>query len=659
MSTALGLILSFGCYQVAQAQSSNSDVLLDDVVVTATKTATKLSNIPASVTVITAKDIEEQGVSSVTELLRRTPGVNFNSSGGMGSYTRVQMRGLDEQHTLVLIDGVRQNNPSDSARAFDFEHMMVHNIERIEIVRGPQATLYGSNASGGVINIITKRGAQEGYKGSVNAEYGSYATRRLDADISYGGKIGDMPFRLGYAHSTYAANGPSVASEKSNVPPGLQTPSEDDRRTIFNHSLNAEISPSEDLRGRFFVTYTDLSTDNDRSLTGANNRVAVDADRHKDKKQYTYGTSWDLDTFDDKLLHKFQLSATNSRTDRFYHDTASYKPYNGHYASYYGDTVQADYSATYVINDNHKVTSGVIWDGERYKKVNKSWSQVSDKKQYHTGVMVQLQSDFLDDALNLTLGASYDMFSAIEGKATYRGGVGYTVPQTDTLIKASVGTGYTAPSLSRLYTYDNPSKLKPEESLLMDFGVEQPFFDRRLTVAATVFKNKLENQIVYQDDATICTGSTSKCYINRDEMNSKGVEAEINALAYQGETDSLELGTTYTYTLAMDETGAEIDRVPRHNLGLNATYRFDNEKGLFRVDSQYNGRRTDYYSFGAGKTRIRDGGEWKVDFLAEYEVYDDVRAYVRGENIFDANFTTSTGYTGTPQGFYVGVGYSF
>ncbi len=188
---------------------------LDPLVTTATKTATKLSDIPASVTVITAEEIEAQGSASIAQIIRRTPGVFLHSSGGVGSSSVIQIRGMEEEHTLVMIDGVRMNDPADSngRGGFNFENIIPHNIERIEIVRGPMASLYGSNASGGVINIITKKAAQEGCHGAVKAEYGSHATRRLDGNISYGGKIDDMPFTLAYAHSEYIANGPNISDE--------------------------------------------------------------------------------------------------------------------------------------------------------------------------------------------------------------------------------------------------------------------------------------------------------------------------------------------------------------------------------------------------------------------------------------------------------------
>jgi len=560
------------------------------------------------------------------------------------------MRGMDEKYTLVMIDGVRQNDPSESKRIFNFEHVVVHNIERIEIVRGPQAGLYGSNASGGVINIITKRGAQEGFAGSVKAEYGSYATRRLDADVSYGGKVGDVPFRLAYAHSEYMANGPSIADKHYVTPSGKSQATEDDRTIIYAHSLNAEISPTEDVRGRVFFSVSDLSAD----IDGTSGSVPIDKDRQKDKRVYSYGTSWDVDTLDDRLLHKVQVSVMQSRTDRYYHDGTTYAAYNDHYLSSYGQTVQLDYQGTYVVNDNHKVTFGTTWDSERYKKHEKDWTESIDAQQFHTSVMAQLQSDFLNDALHVNIGMSYDMFSSTNGKATYRGGVSYTVPVTETILKASAGTGFMTPTLYNLYRYENPDVLDPEEALLFDVGFEQPLFKRRVTIGATAFKNKIKNEIIYKDDAT-CTGSTTYCYVNRDKMSSKGIEAEIRAMAYEGETDSLELSSNYTYTYAEDNDGAEIDRVPRHNLGVSAMYAFNEDKGMFRVDGQYNGRRTDNYA----KQRIRAGGEWKFDLAAQYEVYDDVTAYARAENILDADFSTSTGYESSPRAFYVGLGYKF
>jgi len=651
-STAIGLAFACGSFTPAIAQDFDASNLVDDVVVTATKTPTKISDIPASVTVITAEEIEAQGVASLTQILSRVPGVSITSFGGIGGSGSIRMRGMDKSHTLVLIDGIRQNVQSYGFATAETEHLSVHNIERIEVIRGPQATLYGSAASGGVINIIMKRGSDEGLHGSVKAEYGSYATRRLDANVSYGGKIGEMPFKVAYGHSEFLANGPSVADKKRHLTAGQVAPSEDDRRQLYNHSLNFELTPTEGVHGRIFGTFADLSTDLDTS-------GGKDADRNKDKRQYSYGTSWDIDTLDGKLKHVITASGTTYKTDLW---RSGYPATQGHYATYRGQAFDLSYQNTYEFNDNHKLTSGIGWTADRFKQLDKDWTIKRDNgrqidfRQYHSNYYTQLQSSFLDKSVNVVTGLSYDSYSDTEGKLTYRGGVSYLVPWTGTTLKTSYATGFVAPTPSQNGKYVNPEPLKPEETYLFDIGFEQPFLNRRYVFGATYFNNRSDNALQYAPDkATQCpTGDT--CMVNLDEVKSQGLEVQFDGMLHEWETSSLDVAMTYTYTYTENADGGDAGYIPRNLLTIAPTYTFNDGKGMVRADALYYGRRNNRYSH---DVTPRDGGEWVFGISANYEIFDGVTGYVRGENILDSDHSTSTGYTGTPRGFYAGVGYKF
>jgi vitamin B12 transporter len=177
--------------------AAHAETTVPQIVVTATRSPADLTRIASSVTVITQEDIEKKNKPSVIELLRLVPGISIPNSGGTGQNTRVFMRGTNSNHVLVMMDGVALNDPSDTANAYDFSNLVTDNIERIEILRGPQSTLYGSQAIGGVINIISKKGVgKPSYSGY--AEYGRYNSFR--EGISAMGEEGQTSYSVSAAH---------------------------------------------------------------------------------------------------------------------------------------------------------------------------------------------------------------------------------------------------------------------------------------------------------------------------------------------------------------------------------------------------------------------------------------------------------------------------
>ncbi len=623
---------------------------IDPIVTTATKTATKLSDVPASVTVITSEEIESQGNASVAQIISRSIGVNSWGSGGVGTAASVQMRGMEEEHTLLLIDGVRMNNPADSngRGAANFDNVITHNIERIEIVRGPMASLYGSNASGGVVNIITKKAAQDGYHGAIKGEYGSFNTRRLDASISYGGKIDQMPFTLSYAHSEFMADGPNVSDEKRQFAAGEVHPSEDDRRIIYDHSLDFRLSPTADVDGRVFFSVNDASVDLDSS--------GADADRNKDSRTYNYGSVWDTRMLDGRLENKDAVYGMNMSQRLIYNNQKPREAY-----AYRGDFLQFEHLSTYALSRDHKITGGLAYDRSRAER-KANMRQTVDRTISHGTTSLQLQSKFFDD-LKVTNGISYESYGPYENTLTYRAGAAYDIRGTGTTLRAGAGTGYRAPSVFQEYVYANPKELKPEESVMYEAGFDQKLFDGQVKLSVMAFRNELENAIRYLSGAGLgCNNAENKCYVNADEMTTQGLETSVDALLYQGESDSLDAHIGYTYTVSQftDKTNQnhQSDKAPPHVANASLIYGFDHGRGSVRADGTIKSRGWEAYHKGANSTAY-DGDGWKVDLAAQYEILEGLTAYGRVENLFDQEWYTSSGYTDSPFGVYVGLGYKF
>ena len=189
------------------ANAANDSVELKGIVISATRTEIPIELTAGSITVIDSKTIEGKKARTVLDLLRQVPGLDVVRTGGPGGTTSFFMRGTNSNHVLVLIDGIEVN--SATTGIYDSTDLTTDNIERIEILRGPQSTLYGSNAVGGVIQIITKRG-KDGFTPSATLEYGSYDTLRWAATLS--GKSEAINYSL--STSQIRTDGFSRANEK-------------------------------------------------------------------------------------------------------------------------------------------------------------------------------------------------------------------------------------------------------------------------------------------------------------------------------------------------------------------------------------------------------------------------------------------------------------
>ena len=193
-----------------------------DIVVTPTRTPEPLRSVGSAVTVLTAEEIEQTSVRDVGDLFRRVPGVTLTQSGGPGHVQTVRIRGGDVRHTLVMIDGIRVNDPISTGREFDFSTLVLADVERIEVLRGPQSALYGSDAMGGVINIITKQGSGPP-KAPLSVEAGRYGTKETKGGISGGDGTVDYSFGFaGFDTAGFSTFGYRIPRLRFAVPWGLE-----------------------------------------------------------------------------------------------------------------------------------------------------------------------------------------------------------------------------------------------------------------------------------------------------------------------------------------------------------------------------------------------------------------------------------------------------
>lgn len=584
---------------------------MGEVVVTATRIQTPTEEVGSSIAVITAEDIEAKGYATVDEVLRGSLGIDVFVTGGPGQSSSTFVRGANSYQTLVLIDGVEMNEPSGINRGFNFANLTIDNIERIEVLRGPQSPLYGADAMGGVINVITKRG--EGPpRFFLGGEGGSFNTWREFAGAQAGSK--KYNFSIEASHSS--SDGFSAADDN--------LPGNDEVDKWENTSTSARVG---------FV----LSDNIDLDFIGR----FQDGRTHLDNGGGPYQDADDYSVNERKIFTKAQ--ANIFAFDGLWEQTLAYgwadhqrdykdDPWSGDY-SYDGKKHEVSWQNNFYLHETNTLTLGLEYERE----------EMDDHGDLD--VSAHTKSIFVQDQIKLggfsftTFGVRHDDHENFGGEATYRITQAFLLRNWGTKLKGSYGTGFRAPSLNELY-YVNPwggpggnPDLDPEKSTGWDAGIEQSLFKNRLNIGITYFHNNFDDLIVWDNG-----------YNNVDKAETGGIES----FAVITLSDDLVLGLNYTYTDTEDNDGRRLLRRPLHKIGFNTKYRFL-ERATANLDVFYVGERDDSY-WDAMTFTTRDvvlDDYVLVNLAASFDIYDYLTIFGRIENLFDEEYYESYGY-GTP-----------
>ncbi len=607
-------------------KTKQNEFQTEEFVVTATRIETPSREVGSSVTVITAKEIEEKQKTTVLEILRTVPALDVVQSGGPGGTTSIFIRGAKSEYTLVLIDGIEMNDPSSAGRSYNFSNLTPDNIKRIEIIRGPQSTLYGSDAIGGVINIITKKGKGKA-RGFVSLEGGSFSTLRETAGLSGGSKL--LNFSLGL--SRWDTDGISAANKKDGN-------SEKDGYENTSISARLGVTPTENSDIDFILRYIKDKSDIDNfgGVGGDDpNNTAVG-------EQLFFRTQLRLALLGDLWEQKLGFSLTDYNRD-YRNNTDTKHPTDFSRGSYDGEELRFDWQHNLYLHETNTLTIGLENEEERAKSdyysesAWGSYTSVFGKKTART-ISYYLQDQIkLWDSCFTTLGVRLDDHSRFGTKVTYRIASAYLIKQTGTKLKGTYGTGFKAPSLYYLYSEYGDEDLAPEESTGWDIGVEQALFGfaKKLTIAATYFSNKFDNMIEYD--------SSTWMFTNVAAAKTEGVEVSASVRP----TDDLTLQANYTYTKTKDKTtGEELLRRPKNKLGITINYHFF-DKGNVNLDIVYTGSRddNDYSTWPAARVKL--DSYTLVNLAASYQVTKSTQVFGRAENLLNKEYEEVKGY-GTP-----------
>lgn len=581
------------------------------VIYSANRTPTDAAKVGSSVEVITEQELAARGQTYVKDYLETLPGVHFSQAGGPGGTSSISLRGTNAGYVKVLVDGIDVSDPSNTTTSAHFEHLLVGDVARIEVLKGSQSTLYGGDAVGGVITIETKAARKLGFSQSGGAEYGAYNT-----------------WRGAYTAGYLAADGSNVSFTVQGVnTDGFSAAAigrEDDgyRNLTFSGRGEYYLSPSAKI---FFAARSMRARYEYDGYPPPSYLILNDTNDYGRTTQHAGRVGTEFKLLNGAFVNTLALQGMSIERDTFSGGASS--------GWFEGDRIKGEYKGVLRFNSALSLLAGADWEQTGAKTNNTAGRNTADVG----GTYAQLQLEPVA-GLVLTAGGRIDDHSAFGTFNTHRLTAAYLVPGTETKFRGSLGTGFRAPSLDELYgsygfapDYGNPNLL-PEESESWDVGIEQGFLGGKYKLGATYFSIDTENLITYNSD---CGIPGELCLINVPGVTKReGVELTAAARISSGIT----VTSGYTYTDTEQASGARLARVPRHAVSLGLDIQ-PTDKIQANVVARYVADTLD------GGTRLDD--YWLVNAKVSYEFSPGMKAYVRAENLLDEKYQTLLGY-GTP-----------
>ncbi len=599
-----------GTGQSAPAAPQAADVRrAEPVVVTATRSEEPLEQTGASVTVIPEEAMRVQEYRAVEEPLRTVPGVQVQTSGSPGKLSTIRIRGANPTQVQVLIDGVRVK--SLTSGDFDFADLTLDAIERIEVLRGPQSTLYGADAIGGVVHVITKRG-QGPPSGFLDFEAGNYETFRERAGVS--GSTGAWSYSLGVSRLDFGGQFDNDEHDLTSV----------NGRVGYALPNKGELS----LTGRF--------QDGHRGIPFATVFPDFDPNRNQDDQLWLLSLEW-RQPWTSIWEHTLRVSGVD--------ETLVFKdePDPAHPFGFRSDISTRRFETEWY----HAITP-VPWNtltlGAEYRNETGEVKGSFDETVDSWAFVLQDQLR-LFDRLFLTGGVRYDGNSVFEDKATARVALSYLLKATDTRLKGSWGQGFRAPTFNELFfppfapcpAFGNPN-LRPEESDSWDAGVEQHLWERRVRLGATYFRNDFTDliQSTLVDPANFCFQAQ-----NVGKARTQGVEVEASVQP----VDGLILALAYTYTDSEDRTtGDPLRRIAPNQLAATATWEpwtgLTLSGEVLVLSSQFEAPgqpRNDGY------TVVNAAAAYRLPFR-RWGPLSNITVHVRATNLFNEDYSEVAGF---------------
>jgi vitamin B12 transporter len=614
----------------AWADTSDAfDDSLQSVVVTATRIPTPEIQVASSVTIVTAEDVSTRQIRTLPDLLKEVPGLNVVQEGGPGGQTSVFMRGTNSDHTKVFIDGIDVADPSSSTSSFDFGQLLTQDIQRVEILRGPQSGLYGSDAVGGVINVITKSGSGPA-QFNAGIEGGSFDTFNQTAGVS--GSLDQFH---------YAANFQHFHSGSTPVTPSDYLQTGQARINDYDDNLTGSTKLGFDVTETFDLGLVARYTDSHLRITGDNFNFSPSipdtAQSDFNTKQYYLRTTAHLLSFGGALDQTLGAAYSNIKSFDLSPDGPSE-------TENFGARVKIDWQGVVALDASQKLVLGAEHQRDSIT------APISASTSIDSGY-AELQSSF-GGSLYDTVSVRYDDNDRFGSKVTYRVAPEYLFGDSGTKIKASLGTGFKAPTLTEMFQsfpafdfFANPN-LKPETDLGWDAGFEQTLLENSVRFGITYFHINIKNLIDTSPDGTTDA--------NIGRAVTDGVESFI---AYQP-MKTLTLRLDYTFTQATDEIAhLTLLRRPKNKESLvtawQATDRLQLAATLLSVSSWVDGNRD--FSI----PRLNASPYTTVDVAGNYRVTEHWALTARISNLLNRHYQNPNGFDQPTFGAFAGINVKF
>jgi vitamin B12 transporter len=595
------------------------------IVISATRVPTPEDEVGSTVTVVTGDEIARKQQRTLTDALEAIPGLSVVQSGGQGSVSSVFIRGTNSNHTKVLVDGIDMGDPSTPTGAFDFAHLATAGIDRIEVLRGPQSGVYGADAVGGVIDIVTKSG-----KGPATisgaSELGSFGTFNQDASI------GGSNSRFNYIfNASHLRSNDTPVTPAALLLPGHERIGDSYDNKTYSTKLGARLSDTFDagLVARYIDTSLRFIGD-DFSVFPS---VPASEKTQSDTRQlFTRGTGRWL-AFDGALDQMFGIAYS----DYLRRDLS---PGSGPVFNR-GDRVKADWQGNVALDEENLLVVGLE------RQLDELRDSPASAETVNTAGFVQLQSSYDGRYFN-TLSVRQDENSRVGGNTTYRLAPSILFSKSATRIKGSIGTAFKAPSLQQLFVdfpafdfFANPD-LKPEKSLGYDAGFEQSVLAKSIRFGSTYFHNSI--------DDLIAANAAGNSYANIARAETYGFESFIS---YKP-SGMVTLRGDHTYTLANDEVlNQQLLRRPKHKASLSATWQASRDVSL-SATAIYVGPRIDG-NRDFSVQRLKANGYGLLNLAGTYDLGGGVAAFARIDNVLDKRYEDPTGFERPGLGVFIGL----
>ena len=619
--------------------SVNADDQLPLMTISASRTAVAVNESGSSVTIIDQQAIKQRQVSFVKDLLRDAPGTAISQNGGAGTFSQLRVRGAEANHTLVLIDGIEANDIALGSE-FDFANLLSCGLESIEVLRGPQSSLWGSDALAGVVNIQSKKGS-----GPLHIEStfngGRFDTRQNCTGINAGNNLHNFSL-----YGSYFENNGTNISEQGSEEDGY-------RNTTLN--FNYGVNPSDHLSFKVFGRHTDSSVEIDGfafdPITFTS--TLVDADMNTDTIQNYFRFNSRLDTFNGLITHSTNISLTDTQNKNFTDGNKT--------SQTEGQKLKLDYQASLfhsTENTDHTFTLAFERERERFEQTGTA-SAFGDPNQrqkiYNSGYIAEYKTDiFYQWFVNASV--RKDDNDEFKDRTTYRISTAYNPNYSNTSFHAAYGRAIKNPGFTERFgftpdTFAGNPNLKPEKSTGWEAGISHAF-SNKFELGATIFSEELEDEIngfFFDPDLGMLTA------INLEgESDRKGLELSF----FIQPLESLELTGSYTYidSRQPDATGKTSEiRVPGNTASVNANYKFLSNKANLNLKINYVGDQFDNNFSVSPSVRESQHDYTLVNLAGEYRVNKWLTLQARIENLFDTEYQDVIGYETQGINAHIGI----